>query len=170
MKGNNTIFEKKKDIKDYIIGKYAEKYETKISPIKLQKTLYFLFANWGGFARGLNKTDKNELGEKIPEYLFEPNFEAWKYGPVDCDVYSNYKIASMFGYGNYNTTNSLDSIDSKYKSMVIPFIDNIINQAFEISDFSLVDISHRDECWKNSYDKEDQKIDPEDIIAEYENR
>ena len=54
------------------------------------------------------------------------------------------------------------------------FVDDLLNQLFEISDFSLVDLSHQDECWRNYYIESDEKhnreIPKEEIINEYCNK
>ncbi len=60
-----------------------------ISPLKLQKSLYFCFAYWGAFAYKGNKA-KNEISDqKFDEYLFNDEIEAWVYGPVVPTVYRN---------------------------------------------------------------------------------
>lgn len=78
----------------YIYGKYLN-YDKNtarriISPIKLQKSLYFLFAYWGSFIR-MNKenADSVEVNYSIyDENLFDDKIEAWTYGPVIPSVFS----------------------------------------------------------------------------------
>ena len=78
----------------YIRKKYLEyKGNTKgreISPIKLQKSLYFLFAYWGQFIRN-NKINQDSVEvdySNYDEYLFEDEIEAWTYGPVIPEVFT----------------------------------------------------------------------------------
>ena len=40
-----------KELACYITDYYMIKFSKEISPIKLQKSLYFCFAYWGGFVR-----------------------------------------------------------------------------------------------------------------------
>ncbi len=77
----------------YICKKYYE-YEKnikqrEISPIKLQKSLYFLFAYWGKFIKE-NKENPESVEvdySHYSEYLFSSRIEAWTYGPVIPDVF-----------------------------------------------------------------------------------
>lgn len=136
-----------------------------ISPIKLQKSLYFLFAYWGLYIRkNKENTESVEVDySNYNEYLFEDKIEAWTYGPVIPEVF----LAEKSG--------QLDAqLDSNYLSDDIvkrEFIDNLLDQLFEIDDFGLVRISHEDECWKKNYIETDEKhnreILKEDIINEY---
>ena len=80
MKKNNFILNAK-DLASYICYRYFKIYtkgKKEISPIKLQKSLYFLFAYWGGFVRK-NNNNIDYVEEKInqSEYLFEDEFHAW---------------------------------------------------------------------------------------------
>lgn len=156
----------------YIRKKYLE-YERNIdkriiSPIKLQKSLYFLFAYWGQFIR--NNKDNPESVEvnysDYDEFLFNDRIEAWTYGPVVPGIF----VMEKSGF--------LDTeVDTNYlKDDYIKkeFIDNLLEQLFEIDDFGLVRISHEDECWKRNYIESDEKhnreIPKEDIINEYISR
>ena len=141
----------------YVSDKYQKDYSEKISSIKLQKSLYFLFAYWGGFVRkGKNK--QTELQTSLNEYLFDNKIEAWTYGPVVPDVYhlnDNFKETPIF---NPERT-------------VKEFIDGLCDDMFKVSDFKLVEIAHNDECWKRNYKDTDKthkrEIPKEEIIKEY---
>ena len=153
----------------YIRKRYLE-YEKNtqkriISPIKLQKSLYFLFAYWGKFIR-MNKENQDSVEvnySEFDEYLFKDRIEAWTYGPVIPEVF----IAEKSGILNRNINkNYLE--DNEVKK---DFIDNLLEQIFEIDDFSLVRISHEDDCWKRHYKASDKvhnkEIPKEEIISEY---
>lgn len=156
----------------YIKDKYLEYpkniKQKIISPIKLQKSLYFLFAYWGKFIReNRENPDSVEVDySKYNENLFDERIEAWTYGPVVPEVFISDKIGYL---ENVNTCGYLED-DSVKKD----FIDNLLDQLFEIDDFGLVNISHQDECWKRHYIKEDKKhnkeIPKEEIINEYCNQ
>ena len=156
----------------YIRKKYLnyQKNESKriISPIKLQKSLYFLFAYWGQYIRS-NKENKDSVEvdySNYNEWLFDDRIEAWTYGPVVPSVFTAEK------------TGLLDSeiSDDFLKDDFIKkeFIDNLLEQLFEIDDFGLVRISHEDKCWQNNYfesdEKHDREILKEDIINEYSSK
>lgn len=119
-----------KEVANYIIYKYREKYKKEISPIKLQKCLYFVFAEVS--AKTSIKTEDNKVA-----YLFEGKFEAWPYGPVDKKIYSEFKNNKLMGISRLEITESIKE-----------YIDDILEQLFCISDFRLVDISHMDSEWK----------------------
>lgn len=164
----------KDDIVKYIISKHKQVKRHEISPIKLQKSLYFLYAMWSGNASNINY-DIYESNEGICEYdtkldvdLFEPNFEAWKYGPVDRQIYYDFRDGIYNDmYDDYEL--SFDGIEG-LQGELETFINSILEQTFEISDFSLVDMSHLDESWKRVYDSYPSgtgKMDKKEITTEY---
>lgn len=69
------------DLAKYINAKYKEKFNKNITPIKLQKCLYFLFAYWGGFVKQGQDNPKSveEDMSKYKKYLHNGKFEAWTY-------------------------------------------------------------------------------------------
>ena len=68
-----------------------------ISPIRLQKALYFCFAYWGGFVRkGKNAKQLSEVDlDQVDEILFDDQIEAWVYGPVIPNVYKADKEGTL---------------------------------------------------------------------------
>lgn len=151
-----------KELAAYICKKYKDEHGEKISPVRLQKTLYFCFAYWGGFARKGKLQNASEIDTKdFSEILFDNDIEAWVYGPVIPDVYFQYdKIES------FENPNLFDN-----KNMVKEIIDNVIEDSYSINDFRLVDISHKDQSWIRKFDYDEQyhnnKMNKEDIIDEY---
>lgn len=137
-----------------------------ISPIKLQKSLYFLFAYWGVYVRS-NRNNKDSVEvdySSYRDYLFNEDIQAWTYGPVIPEVYKAQK----------EDCKEFKNVEDNYledKIVLKEFIDGLLPQLFEIDDFGLVRISHEDDCWKKNYNPQDIKhnrvIDKEDIINEY---
>lgn len=153
----------------YIKKKYLQYqknvYQKVISPIKLQKSLYFLFAYWGQYIVS-NKENQDSVEvdySNFNEYLFDDRIEAWTYGPVVPRVYTAENL------------NMIDEIDIngylEDEPIKKEFIDNLLEQLFDVDDFGLVSISHQDECWKNHYVESDEKhnreIPKKEIIDEY---
>ena len=148
----------------YIVYLYEKEYHKTISPIKLQKALYFTFAYWPGF---IGKSKKGQYVEEqidLSPYLFEEEFEAWTYGPVLPTIYNKYK------------DNKLEIIKEHPKELSISdtlkeTIDSILKDTFEISDFKLVALSHEDKVWQMNYNEDDENhniiIKREDILDEY---
>lgn len=157
----------------YIREKYLEyKRNTNkkmISPIKLQKSLYFLFAYWGKFiSQNKNNKDSVEVDySDYNEYLFDDIIEAWTYGPVVPSVFFAERKEWLDSEQFQNVAEGYLENDTVKKE----FIDNLLEQLFEIDDFGLVNISHQDECWKKHYIESDEKhnreIPKQEIIDEY---
>jgi len=151
-----------KELAAYIQKKYKDDKGRDISPIKLQKSLYFLFAYWGGLVRK-SKEFPNAVEESFSEYneyLFNEEIQAWVYGPV---------VPLVYHETNLNIFYKEDLFNGKEK--LKEFVDNLLNDLFEVSDFTLVDISHRDKSWINNFDYDDdfhdKEINKEEIIQEY---
>lgn len=169
----NACFDKE-NLVNYVIYQHDKIKKSYISPLKLQKTMYLLYAMWGGNALLINNDiDKGEkiteLDKKVPVDLFDSNFEAWKYGPVDPDIYFKFKNNKYKG----NVCSLRDNCNADYSILdsIIAFIDSILRQAFDINDFSLVTITHDDEVWDKAYKNTlCNKMNGDDISREYYNR
>ena len=100
---------------------------------------------------------------KYNEFLYDDRIEAWTYGPVVPIVFT----ADKEGLLNRDIEEDYlnDQIEKK------EFIDNLLDQLFEIDDFGLVRLSHDDKCWQKYYIETDEKhnreIPKEEIINEY---
>ena len=155
----NGIFDAR-ELAAYISKKYIEKFNKNVSPVRIQKTLYFCFAYWGGFVRRGKQNNSDISVENLSEYLFANKIEAWVYGPVIPDVYFESNIDKY-----YNSNMFVG------KEMEKELIDNVIEDTFEINDFRLVDISHKDNAWISKFHYDEQfhnnEIKKEDIISEY---
>lgn len=175
MKGN-AVFEDAKDVIALI--KRGRDY---LSPIRLQKALYFLFAYYGATYGSIpNSKSEEERASEVddnlfPKYLFneyngkEIEFEAWQYGPVIRPIYADNK-ENMFENISFD--------EEKYKNIniindVILFVNDIMEELDSMSDFSLVDRSHQDLAWRSKFNIDDpyrsNVIDKDELIAEYIN-
>lgn len=98
----------------------------------------------------------------LSQYLFKPNFEAWTYGPVDYDIYSEFEYDNEMFSIEQNKTLICDKFTRS-------FIDNYLDRIFITNDFGLIDLSHEDNAWRNVYNEsmEHIKMNPESIINEY---
>lgn len=156
----------------YISEKYyRENGRLEISGIKLQKSLYFLYAYWGGFVRK-SKNNKESIEQDLSSYnelLFDDEFQAWTYGPVVPTVYHGIESYKRTISADYDRI--VEKISEQGDGFVKQFIDDLLNDIFKLSDFKLVDISHEDRSWINHYDYNDdyhnEVITPEEIICEY---
>lgn len=158
------------DNKDFLVN-FLYKLLDNPTQIKVQKTLYLLFAFYGATYGNLenNQDDQNDFSEQTYlKELFRANFEAWRYGPVETDVYANEKLGSYSGEELDNETINEFFNTSEFKN-VKDFIENIVEQTNQIDDFSLVDRTHQDNVWLDVYKEGENHIpmDNKEIIQEY---
>lgn len=144
----------------YISKYYNEHYHKEISPVKLQKTLYFCFAYFSAYI-------KSKKLEKYPKYLFTNRIEAWPHGPVVPDVYNERHLITFNNFDDF-------FIDNEMKEIITELLDTI----FPLDDFKIVSIAQEDNCWKkkfkiwaenieNKIPTSYQEISKDDIIREY---
>lgn len=139
---------------DYLVQHLLFKYPH-ITPLKLQKSLYFMFATYAACYR----IDTPEL----PLYLFDAQFQAWSSGPVILDVYDKFKS------GEYQA-NKLKS--QQLDENMSNFIENIADMTIAKSDFALIIRCHDDIAWKKAVSQcnninQTVIMNNDDIIAEY---
>ena len=168
----NTMKKEEKGIFDartlacYIGDKYKGfSHGKEISNIKLQKSLYFLLAFWGGFIRKGTLKDTETDVSTISDILFSNEIQAWVYGPVVVDVYHARKNNCLNEYR--------EDLGATFE--IIPMlkdtIDSLLEDIFAVADFKLVSTSHEDMSWQNHFDitaeRHNEKIPQEEIIQEY---
>lgn len=134
-----------------------------LSPLKLQKGLYFLYAYYGAvYGEAKQSEGESEQDLLYPSRLFDETFEAWTYGPVVRSVYNKNKSE------HYKPNKDMELDEFKEYPDIQRFIDELFEQINSVSDFSLVDRSHEDLVWKAAYDKGKSTVmDNEAIIREY---
>lgn len=155
------------DIKN-IIGLMKEEIED-ISPLRLQKTLYFLFAYYGASYGQLSKSEDYKLSGNeslnLPNYLFEVEFEAWQYGPVIREVYKDNKYNDSYKELEFSM-NDFNIEDKTMKKEITEYLREIIRSTYKVSDFGLVERSHEDEEWNKNIANQSE-MDNDLIIKEY---
>jgi len=153
----------------YIIKKYSDftHGNKKISNIKLQKSLYFLLAYWGGFVRKGKMIDSEEKIE-ASEILFDNEIQAWVYGPVVPDVFFAQKDGRLDSFEL-----SEEELSEIFNSnpMLEETINSLLIDIFSVADFKLVSTSHEDKSWSSHFDMDsmfhNETIPQEEIIQEY---
>lgn len=150
-----------------IIGLMKEELG-KISPLRLQKTLYFLYAYYGASYGSMSESKEYELsGDErmnLPKYLFSGEFEAWQYGPVVRELYFKHKYDTLKDCSF--DVNHIGIDDETMKKEVIEYLRELIRNTSEVSDFGLVERSHEDEEWQEKVKKQ-ETMDNDNIIKEY---
>ena len=169
----NYVFQNKADLVNHLFAKLE-----KPSCIKIQKTLYLLFAYYGA-TYGQLKTNPSELETvNYPTYLFEPNFEAWRYGPTDPDVRKTYYKEAYEPFVpeiRDITYEAIELKDEAFDKALEPsearnirlFIDDIIKQTNDTDDFTLIGRVCEDDAWVSVVKSDDKIISPQTIVDEY---
>ena len=121
------------------------------TPLKVQKSLYFLWAFYAATYGNIDYEEETEFSQQdeYPRSLFKANFEARHYGPVLDSVFADYHHSGGFKELPDGHIVSDDS-DSNTKE-VWSFIDDLLFQINEVNDFGLVERSQQDSAWKNAY-------------------
>lgn len=138
----------------HALAKYLYSRQSEYSPIKLHKGLYFLFAYYGA----LNKTE-----DGFP-YLFHAQMEAWKYGSVIREVFDQRNEPHYFS--ELSVQEAIQELESQPE--VKRFVDELIQQIYSVSDYSLVCRNHQDEAWQKGRLNENNTIDLPSLIQEYQ--
>lgn len=122
------------DVIDFFISIPGEDASDAISPMKLQKLLYYA----QGFALAI-------LGRP----LFQEDFEAWQYGPVIPSVYQRYKEL-----GN----KAIPKVDLESFDRYTPDEKKLLNEVYTVfgqySAWALSDMTHETPPWKDAQPNE----------------
>lgn len=161
MENHNYLFDSVDKMVNYLLFLNKD-----ITPLRLQKTLYFLYAYYGATYGQLSVEEEEgimEEGNSFWTRLFPVEFEAWKFGPVVDEVYHKFKEKNL----HYEEEDWIPNCEKE--EMVKTFSDNLINQLNEVGDFELVERSHLDLAWKeaNKKDCRHSKLNDELIIKDY---
>ncbi|MDE6894503.1 MAG: DUF4065 domain-containing protein [Malacoplasma sp.] len=144
---NNSMDDELENL--YLYKKSVDDQENKISELFMHKILFFIY---GGFYKNFQKD------------LFEPNFEAWKYGPVEIDYRKEFKKNNEPNFQKFNLNKlKLNNEEKKY-------LKTTLSNLLKNSPWNLVSISHDTIAWKNRYSPDsNNKIFKEDIIESFKN-
>lgn len=173
LKGESEV-EKNKNTGRYVfenadgLVRYLYSVFGNLTPIKLQKGLYFLYAYYGAIYNQDESDGVLEESFGLPNELFPPRFEAWTYGPVIREVWKKHKNGE---YDSYSDESPEGLISEKYNEVGL-FIRELFAQINKVSDFSLVDRSHEDKSWKEPFEEHGNSasIDHQFIIREYKEK
>ena len=139
----------KMDVKELAIGiiSYCNNNNIRISNLKLQKILYYI----QGYAI-----------KETHEPAFVAEIHNWQYGPVVEEVYFEY---NQFR-GEDIVLKDYDRRDGffKRKNAINDIVLKVLNNCKNKSAFELVEMTHKEDPWKNTRQNEVIKLD---IISEY---
>lgn len=106
-----------------------------LTPLKLQKLLY-LAQGW------------SYVWDGVP--LFEDEFEAWQYGPVNIDIYNHFK---QYGKGEIPEEESAPLYELDMSKDEQETLESIWYEYSNWSAFSLVELTHQQAPWRDNYGK-----------------
>lgn len=155
---------------DHLVG-YLYSKTNHLSPVKLHKSLYFLYAYYAAMYGVTTDYNEREMNYNLPPKLFDVEFQAWHFGSVIKQVY----IDGVDGEDVYKhkSQNLPQNLFSRYENglEVKLFIDGLFDEIKKSSDFALVDRNHADECWKKAFEQGNGTIiDNDSIIQEYKQK
>ncbi|MBU3198158.1 DUF4065 domain-containing protein [Clostridium estertheticum] len=125
------------DVAKYLIYLACEDKIYLLTPLKLQKLLYY--------SQGLSFVWDNKE-------LFKEEFEAWQYGPVNREVYLQYRK-----YGEYQIPYIEGKIFSSPKDE-INTIKAVWRDFKKFNAYELVEMTHIEGPWKEAYSSENYRI------------
>lgn len=123
--------------------------QNEITELQMHKILFFVY---GSFYNQFKKE------------LWNANFEAWKYGPVEI----NYREMSNHGDNEkYKLFNFKFDINNEQKE----FLKILIVRLLKTSVWALVDFSHYLNCWKLKYESDEKQkvMDKNEIFNDFKN-
>lgn len=150
------VFNSPEPIAAYLTAKLSNP-----TPLKLQKTLYFLYAfysaTYGNIDYSEGEFDKDK---PYPTRLFPATFKAAPYGPILINIDQN---------ALYNAKPNINAIkhDTAMLQNIWLFINSIANQVDSVNDFGLVTRSHQDKCWQKAYQSNNKIISDALIKHDY---
>lgn len=132
----NKINYTSQDVSATLIN-YANSKGYRITNLQLQKLLYFTQVEY------LKQTGR---------YLFEEEFQAWTYGPVQYEVWKFYRLYNRKSITKILVGNIIS--DSELEKI----LDNKIEVYFRKNVWELVEQSHEEAPWKNAVAHNDKMI------------
>lgn len=124
--------------------------ENNVSELHIHKILFIIY---GAFYT------------KFKKELFKPNFQAWKYGPVEIDYRRYIKNHEPFDFDKFDV-----SLKENKEKM---YLSNLITKLLKFSPWSLVEYTHSLDAWIDNYDCEDKELNlipKEEIFKSFENK
>ena len=132
----------------------AHKLGENKSAVRMHKGMYLVFkayaATFGNIAGYFDYDVPAEYNDvHLPNKLFPANFAAWKFGPVEVDVFE------QITKGDYHLEDHPDDAilinnPSEIEKSILDLIDDLIVQINAIHDFGLVDITRRHSDYKKA--------------------
>lgn len=147
--GGNIMVLTASELADYVVGKARSDNIQDLSPLKLQKILYYV-QGWH-----LAFTDKP---------VFDENILAWRYGPVVKEIYVKFSTfgATNIAAGAY-TPDPIPELDKEETQLIDAIWDKYKNR----SPAELVTMTHQSKPWKEVFYHQNNDIIYTDLMRDY---
>lgn len=128
-----------------IVVDLGTKYEMFMTPLQLQKIMYYIQGNF-----------MTKLGYKA----FPDKIECWTYGPVVKDIWSEF---SKYGRMSIPNQGTLKKLDCEEEKLVL----QILKDKLSLNVWKLVDETHEELPWKNANQKGALYLEDSDMLKEF---
>lgn len=128
-----------------------------ITPMKLQKLLYFIYRDYFKQTR---------------QQIFAERFEVWKFGPVLPNVYHEFKQYGRHAISSYSKDSNGDSfmIREDSDNALIRVVEDVWTQYKDVNGIFLSKITHQpNSAWYKALQKGKTFLDDEDILNDQAN-
>lgn len=129
--------------------------EIAISPLKLQKIMYFV---------------ASEYAKVTGEQLFEERFEAWRYGPVLRSVYREFKPFGGYPITKYATQDALGNsfgVNESTNPELRVALDKVWAATRDLGAIKLYELTHAENsAWDRARKNEQRFIAPNDVTID----
>jgi hypothetical protein len=140
----------------HTVAGYLKTVSPGMGDLRLQNTLYFLFAYFGASVKATNP-------ESLYKYLFPAIFEVQDFGSFIREVDEKYRNTE---YGNNVVMQEYVSEIEKYDD-VKQFIDEWLENINSLNEFKIIGRIHLDDCWQEAYKNNKSTMNNDVIINEY---
>lgn len=140
-----------KDVAKYIISLSDENSSRAVTPLKLQKILYYV----QGLSMKINGRE-----------IFHEELEAWDHGPVNGEIYTAYK---HYRYLPIEKDVEFQMNNLNLSPEDINIIQKVWNDYGDIDGKILEELTHQEDPWINAYEKGKNVIISKEAIHDYFN-
>ncbi len=127
-----------------------------ITPMKLQKIIYFVYRDYL---------------QKSGAPLFSERFETWKYGPVIPSVYQTfkkYRANAIKQYALENDGNTALMVNEDASPVFKDVLGHVWNCCKTFNGIYLSSITHKEgSAWRKAFERKDPYLSDDDIKVEY---
>lgn len=159
------LISKSIDLAKYLAHKLGERS----SPVRIHKAMYLMHkgytVGYGNIAKYYEGDVPSEFdGVSLPNKLFPANFEAWKFGPVERDVYDFMQDDNKSLIDNPDDAKLIKD-PTQIEQDILEYIEDMMSKINEIHDFGLIHITQDHNDYKQAIKNGNSTPIPENWIV-----